>query len=298
MKKITAFGLTGLSLLVLSIGFLFNQTNLVSAKSSSSDVNLTVKVLSLSSLSNLQKPHDHQTIPSHLIPVSLSYQNANNISYTLSYKNEHGTTTTLNLLSLTPSSANGTHNWQIDLKALGLSYGEYILQAKVSGHGVSEDSVSFKYVPITVNLNQDPTGQKPSITIKKDANTDYVEIQILDPEGKPLLSPARKESVAGSSTSNLPINLANFCPKAGSYTVLVTAFDASGNKLASPVAVQTVLTCPNTSSSSIIPNVPNTGSFLSKAGLSRVDSIVSSLIIFALVSCSALFVLRRRSQKQ
>lgn len=298
MKKITAFGLTGLSLLALSIGLVFNQPQQAIAKSSSLDVNLTVKLRSLSALSELQQPQDGQAIPSHLIPVSLSYQNANNISYTLSYKDEHGATTTLNLLNFTPSPANGTHNWQIDLKALNLGYGEYVLQAKVSGNGVSEDSISFKYVPITVSLNEDPTGQKPSITVKKDADTDYVEIQILDPEGKPLLSPARKESIAGHPSSNLPVNLANFCPKAGSYTIVVTAFDSAGNKLGFPVSTSATLSCPSTTNPEVIPNVPNTGSFLSKTGLSKADSVISSLIIFAFVSCLALFALRRRKQKQ
>lgn len=184
------------------------------------------------------------------------------------------------------------HN--IDIMASDYGYGEYIVTARGTGYdGVyDEDLIRFYYYPVNGELTENKDTGDYTVHLEYDADdgTDASEgavasviVNILDANGNPvgpspITVPAPNKSVS--------FNLDEYGLASGTYTVEITAYDRNGTKLYKAIKIGEI-------DYNAIP-VPDTGSFFQSLNISRIDYLVTGLIIFALVGISgAVFIAKR-----
>lgn len=318
MKRTTkkALGLVGLAtvaaLTVIAAG-IETPASAMNTEASS-DVEVEVYVIDEGQTNvNIISPKNDGQVANPVVPVEVYYGKVNTIKYSLTYTDEYGQSITIPLgESTTPEYDSGVSKWSFNLSDFNLGYGTYILHIDAQGNGTASDSVEFTYQPVVVtpatdgastvdedgNIVTSDNGQVDvKIEVSPDEDPGYGEVYIYDEDGNRVTNPATGEPISihfsseDIASGRVSVNLADYGLINGkSYTLVFRIYDASG----SLIGFDTVTIFFDV----VIADVPNTGgSVLAILNFSNSDFLVSSLIVFAVVSAGAFVLIKKSSRR-
>ena len=165
-----------------------------------------------------------------------------------------------------------------------LGYGIYTVTVVGTNAGevVSEQSISFEFLPVIVDTTRDPETGDADVTLDYDEDNndiDHFVIIIKDSDGNPIdgIPPI----IVTPPDTKVTIPFSEYGLPEGKYIIETTAYDADGNALYTPynAAFKYSLEPEPEPEHEDIP-VPNTGGFLKNLNISRTDYLITGLIIF------------------
>ncbi len=235
--------------------------------------------------------------------IKTTYNNATGIEYYLVYTDGTGDHEVL-VETFTPTVdpntgiASGTHDVTVNLNNYA-GYGEYTIKAVVTGPEFAEDTRNIRFLPIIPEYIGTDEDNNPEFTIDSDDGVGSVHIQVYpkNPDG------SRGDPVfVDDIVANLPITndeitvlLTDAGVDTGDYIVDFTPYGTGGTS-DTPIYDPYTLIVPYTKPGS--PEVPNTGAFFSQLGLSKQDTIITSLIAFFGTAFFAIILLCRKNNNQ
>lgn len=244
---------------------------------------------------------DGKTVVDPDLEVSTSYNRVTQIDYYLIYKDANGTIRKIDLASFTPTEDNGIHRFTINLAQYG--YGEYTLHTNARGYNgviVPEDVVTFNYRAVAASFNASADNNDPVLNIKSSSDVGKLLISVYNEAGDPLFVDKEGNEVpivlnredidptTGEVLVTLPFE--EYGAPAGEYAVTVVARDLTDSRTISMVTVFTDY-------KPVTPEVPNTGGFLASLNITRVDYLLTGLVVFGLVAGFALYLVCRKSRR-
>lgn len=191
----------------------------------------------------------------------------------------------------------GTWARDIDIPTTDYGYGEYVVKVRGVGYnGVyDEDLVRFYYYPVVGDITEDKDTGDYTVNLEYDADdgTDThtgevasVVINILDMNGNPV-GPSPITVLAPNKT--VSFNLDEYGLESGTYTVEATAYNRNGELLYKPIKIGEI-------DYEAIP-VPDTGGFFQGLNISKLDYMLTGLIIFSLVGIGGVVFIAKRNNK-
>lgn len=275
--------------------------------SSSDGVNVQVQVLKGVSLAHIVSPANGATLTSLETEIVYSWEESSAVEVIVDRINADGTTT--NVLSETQShdpTSYGTASVPITLSDYEADYKVTVKSYDAYGKFSSEDTTTFSYRAVSAEFKKTPASNgDPIIDIEVNSEVAQVAVNVYNKAGDPLfvdkdgkevpivLSRDDIDPVTGKITKILPF--ADYNAANGPYTAVVIARNAAGNYI-SMVTLDTVYTLvkpvdPN------LPDTPNTGFTIGDLNISRVDYLITGLIVFGVVSMFALYLVYRKSRR-
>ena len=176
-------------------------------------------------------------------------------------------------------------------------YGVYTITVVGTNAGevVSEQSISFEFLPVIVDTTRDPETGDADVTLDYDEDNndiDHFVIIIKDSDGNPVDGIPPIIVTLPETTVTIPFS--EYGLPEGKYTIEATAYDADGNALYNPYSTVFKYTLEPEPEPEPIP-VPNTGGFLKNLNISRTDYLITGLIIFFTFGIGGLvFIMRGR----
>ena len=207
----------------------------------SGDVELKVVVHTEAPSVAIQTPSDGAEYATAQIPISNIYSKAAVVHYQLTYIAPNGTRTDYTLpdyIAATTGTADGTHNWTLDLGNYGGQYGDYILTATV---GAVSDYVSFTYnsSKIDDNPTTDPVTGDPVVTVSYGDDVCSLKFQAYHKTtGVALFNPEYTYTIPtprpATNTVSVMLPFNQYNAEAGSYRVVVQTYGC-GNQQDDPI---------------------------------------------------------------
>ena len=228
------------------------------------------------------------------IVLSFDYENTERVVITAQYTNKDDQTITYEVADLTTDDVTG--NKTLDLDSLGalLGYGEYVIT--VRGYGAAEgvyneDSVAFLFYPVYGEAYEDKNDGLTYLDLtydKDNENINKIVVEIYDEEGN-LVDDISPIIVTPPNTKiELPFSEKDLA--SGKYEIRITAYNAEDESLYKyyPTFIDYEMELP----------VPDTGMFTEKLNISKVDYLISSLLIFfTAATIGIIFVSRNKDYK-
>ena len=119
----------------------------------------------------------------------------------------------------------------IDLDLDDYGYGNYIITVGGTGqYGADEDSISFDYVPVSIDAEQPAIDEDPIATYNYDADkTASAVLNVYDDDGNLISTLANIPVTIGEYTSTLPFEAAGM--EKGYYKVEIVTYDEHGDEI-------------------------------------------------------------------
>lgn len=272
----------------------------------SGNMNLTVRISEANTTVSIVSPRDNSSTVDNIVKASTNYSETNKLEYYLTKKNADGSDTRINLPEYIPPQNNGTHSFDIDMDALGLTFGTFQLHAIAYGNNntVREDTVAFEYSAIEVAFEGAEENRDPILGIKLNGEVDYVLVHIYDKDGNPLfvdengdeasikLNRDEVDPATGKILTTLPFE--KYGAESGDYTAVVVAYN-DADQILSMVTARTSYLTPE---DAVIPEIPNTGSLrIGNLNITRLDYLLTGLIAFAVVASFAIVLVYRKNRR-
>lgn len=251
-------------------------------------------------------PQDGSQLSDPIVKIAGNYSEVTKIDFYLTYKKNNGAESSdvinrVDLESFIPTeTAAGSYAFDADISQYG--QGDYTLHVIAHGYNgaTREDTVTFSYRAMTVEV--DPETAKngdPAVDITIDSTVDKVLVQVYD-KNEPLfkdengnpkpIEVSRDDIDPVTGKIKVPLPFEENEAKAGSYTVVSVAYDKNGN-------IASMVTTP-ISYKPIVPDVPNTSAgFFADLNITRIDYLITGLIVFGLVAGFALYLVCRKSRR-
>lgn len=201
------------------------------------------------------------------------------------------------VMAATLVSAASTWAKDIPIVASDYGYGEYVVKARGVGYnGVyDEDLVKFYYYPVNGELTEDENTGDYTVNLEYEegdgtsaGEVGSVIINVLDPDGNTVgPSPIRVEAPGKTASFNLD----EYGLASGIYTVEIIAYSRDGEMLYKPIKIGEI-------DYKAIP-VPDTGGFFQGLNISKLDYMLTGLIIFSLIGIGgAIFIAKRNKNSR
>ncbi len=325
-SKKHVFGLLGLCAVgAMTIAAINLPTPGANATANNIDINVNVVETSLSV--SFLTPRDGEVFVDSEIEVKSSYSFANNLTYKLFYTTPDGQEMQTPVEQFTPTNDSGTHSFTLDLNRFQ-GFSNYRLQVVASGQNGTnrDDTVSFEYHALDAAYkgsieNGDPkfAGQASSkvAKIQIQAFHNGIDSVMVDKDGTELPVIIERDAfVDNKFEAVLPFE--KYHAKNGSYQAVFTALDDAGNiisiirvpfeynKEGGSTDVPSEDDKPSqpgqpggsdSSDSSESPEVPDTGSLANLLNISRLDYILSGILVFSLVAGFAIYLILRKNHR-
>lgn len=277
------------------------------------DVNVTVR----NGLNQVivKTPANNSSTAKSIVPVTYSYEESANILTQLVYENDEGTEVTVNVDDFNPTAAYGERSFEIDLSRYGLKEREYklVITATDERGAKKVDTVLFSYKAVVIKPEEpsepgkpetpsEDTNGDPIIRVEVNDDVDKVYVHIKDKDGNPAIVDENGKEVViivdakdvDPETGELKIKLPfeKYGLKDGEYQIIVQGYDKNGNIVSQTDAnIDYTFKVPET------PDTPNTGSVLDSMNITRVDYIMTGIIVFGVVAAAALYLVGRKSRR-
>lgn len=272
------------------------------------DVNVVVTVPTQEGAGKITAPVDGSIKTEPNTEVVYMYNEIANAKLYIEYKDQNNNIVRKLLDDFTPDEPYSAGERRIDVNLLDYSEREndykVILQVtNLDGATTGDDIVTFSYRIMTAEFEKKPASNgDPILNIDINSEVDKVYVYIYDKNGEPLITDEDGNEVpvlvnrddidpaTGLITKVLPFaenEAAN-----GKYTAVVVAYNAKGN-IISMVSLDTEYTFVNPD----LPETPNTGFTIGDLNISRVDYLITGLIVFGVVAGFALYLVYRKSRR-
>lgn len=294
-----AFGLFGLVLVVAMTIFAASLPSPEASAVSTLTDTIVVRVMGDNPRVDITTPGDRVfTRPNQT--VSLTYENVGSLTIKLEVKDKDGITHTYVIENIDDIGyVPGDHTVNLNLSNYG--YGDYTVTAIGTGEdGVSDDDVvEFKYIPVTGSIEkggEDENGD-PTLVLDYDENSDNIKkigIVLYDENGNVIENVPPIVVTPPTKNVSIPFNTYDLPP--GKYIIEITAYDGDDNVLYREYQIFYVYT-PEEKEDIV---VPDTGAGSGSLNISRVDYLVTGLLIFFSAGIiGVLFIMRgKKSQKK
>lgn len=274
----------------------------------SADVVVTVR----SGVNNvlISQPTDQSTVVNPQVAVAYTYEETTNVKTYIEYKDANGRLVRELVDDFTPTASQvyGTRTFDVDLTAYSDEEKDYRLIAVSTDQygGTKEDTVTFSYRAISASFANKPASNgDPVINIDLNGEVDQILVSVYDKSGKPLfvnkdgqeqplvLTRDDIDPATGKITKVLPF--AEYNAEDGEYTAVLVARSANGNTISMfTLDTDYALVKPVDPN---LPETPNTGFTIGDLNISRVDYLITGLIVFGGVAGFALFLVYRKSRR-
>lgn len=275
-------------------------------RSTSGNMELHVMVNEANTSVSITAPRDNSSTINNIVAASTNYSETTKLEYYLTQKDSAGVEQRYNLPDYTPAQPNGTHNFDIDMQSLGLSFGDVQLHAVAYGYGntVREDTVAFNYTAIEAVHEEIAENRDPILEITLNGEVSYLLVHAYNRAGVALFMDANGNAMplrftrasidpaTGRISATLPFEQYN--AESGDYTAVVVAYNDADQILSMVTVPIEYLTADD----AVIPEVPNTGSLrIGSLNITRLDYLLTGLIAFALVAGFAVFLVCRKNRR-
>ena len=202
------------------------------------NIDLKVVVHTQTPSTVIQYPSDGSEYATNLIPISNIYSKATTVHYQLTHVDSNGVRTDYTLpdyVAATTGTADGTHDWTLDLGNYGGgAYGQYILTSTV---GAVSDYVSFirNSIVVSPTTTTNPSTGDPVVTVDYDDNVCSLKFQAYhNATGTSLFNPEYSYAIPTPrptpSTAQVTLPFGQYNANAGDYRVVVTAYGCGSNQ--------------------------------------------------------------------
>ncbi len=274
-----------------------------------SGINLQVVINEATTSVAIVAPQNNSTVVGQNVKFSTNFNEVTRIDYYLTHKKADGTTERINLPSYTPpaGTTSGTHDFEYDLSAY--DYGNY--QFHVTGYGgnnaVREDVVEFNYNAIQISDSGTTAANKdPIVRIEANDQVDKILVHVYDKDGNPVmvdesgneipLEVSRDEIDPNTGLVLITLPFERYGAEPGEYNVVAVAYNDRDEVIS--MAHTMVTYAPGAAVDPNVPETPNTGSGLfADLNITRVDYLITGLIIFALASALGLYLVWSKSRR-
>lgn len=249
-------------------------------------------------------PQNGSTTMSPDVTVTSNYSDVVAIEYYVTYKDGDETVRD-DLDTFVPTQASGVHTFMLNANKYG--YRTISIHSVARGSQGTErtDVVTFDYVPITAAFQDKPAANgDPILSITSNDAVETLLIRVYDRAGNQLFvnEDDKEEPIeitrdmidpqTGRVLQVLPFQ--EYHAKNGEYNAVITALGEDGEYLYMLTVPTTYkLIDPN------VPEVPDSGiaGFLNALNITRLDYLLTGLLVFGLVSVFALFLVYRKSRR-
>lgn len=272
----------------------------------SGNMSLTVRVNEANTSLRINSPRNNSSTIDHVVKASVDFSETNKLEYYLTQKQADGSEKRVDLPEHIPPQKNGTDNFDIDLDALGLTFGDIQFHAIAYGDNntVRDDTSAFQYSAIEANFEGAEENRDPILGIKLNDKVDYVLVHIYDAKGNPLFVDENGDEVpiklnrdeidptTGKILTTLPFE--KYDAESGDYRAVVVAYNDADQILSMVTAATAYLTPED----AVIPEIPNTGSLrIGSLNITRLDYLLTGLIAFAVVASFAIVLVYRKNRR-
>ena len=232
--------------------------------------------------------------------IGITWEKVASVSVELTYTDKDGAEHNYILDQFEPGDEAGSANYNLDLLENNYGYGEYVITvAGVSDDGVRvEDKVQFYLYPVIGEAKESEDDESINLNLDYDTEGDSVNtiiVNIYDENGDIARSLSPIEISSPTTQINLPFSDKDL--PTGNYYAEVIAYDQNGEALYLPYIIDF-----HYESSPVVVPVPNTadtGMLLIDTNVSRTDYLITSLIVFLIVSTfGIMFVIKDGSKKR
>lgn len=287
--------------------------------SANGDVNLTVTVRSGVNSARILSPLDRSVTVNPVVPISYQYEETVNVKTYIEYRDKNGNIVRELVDDFSPAEGQVVGNRSFDVNVTRFSDEEKdykVVTVSTDQYGATnEDTVTFSYRAVSAEFEKQPASNgDPIIDITVNSEVDQVLVYVYDKTGKPLfvdkegnevpivLSRKDIDPATGKITKILPFGDAEAAD--GTYTAVVVARSDEGNTI-SMITIDTdyakvkpvTPVDPENPDEPGTPDTPNTGFTIGDLNISRVDYLITGLIVFGMVSAFALFLVHRKSRR-
>lgn len=275
--------------------------------SADNNVNLNVTVRSGVNRALIMSPQDKSVTVNPVVPITYQYEETTKVEMFIEYKDENGRIVKKLVDEFVPNADQvfGSRTVNINVTDYADRENDYkvILVATDERGATSEDTITFSYRAVAAEFESKPASNgDPIIDIEVNDEVEQVLVHIYDKAGNPLfvdkdgnevpvvLSRDDIDPATGKITKTLPFG--DYKAEDGKYTAVVVARSADGNTI-SMIRLDTDYTYVNPN----VPDTPDTGFTISDLNITRVDYLVTGLIVFGMVAGFALYLVRRKSRR-
>lgn len=278
------------------------------------DTKVQVTVLKGNLANNFTSPKNGETFLNSNIEVVSSFEKANRIDYTITYKDDAGKEVTEDLPSYTPADPATELSHRFTLDASKYGYGAITLRSVAHGNNgaTQEDTVTFNYEAIIAKLEDQPAKNgdpRLNLTIAPDGEVDSVYVYVYGKDGKPLFTddkgnavpvPLKKSDFDANGNLIRALPFEQYKARNGEYNAVIMAQDVDGELLSMvnlPITYKYI--DPSAPVDPDTPEIPDAGfaGFLEGLNITRLDYLLTGLIAFALVAGFALYLVYRKSRR-
>lgn len=303
-KKIIGFtGLTFVIAMTIVAASLPNPG--ASALSSVTDT-ITVRVIGSSPSAEIVGPSSGSTFVTADHPLGVNYEYVESLNIVLKHTSSDGTQTTRILYDGTVEQETGSFDFDFGTIASELGFGEYeisVVGVGVDGAPIPGDNVSFLYIPVIANAEQDKDTGKTYLNLDYEPYTEdgngkvsSLEINVFDQNGN--LVDALSPIIVNAPTTRIEIPFSEHDLESGKYRLDITALSINGDELYTPYITSADYQSEEWSGEDVIPdtNVPNTGGLFNSLNISKADYLITGALIFSIVGTSAFIFIAKRSK--
>lgn len=277
---------------------------------------------------HINSPANGTTIEEPEFTVNYLAQETDQVNTYLEYTRDNKVVRKL-VDTFTTSSNYQTNNVDINLTNYGGVSGQYkvIVESRDMNNMINEDSVTVNYRVMKPSIEYMPAKNgDPILDATINSTVNRLVVRAYDSNNKLLFVDANGQDApivlgrdainptTGMITKVLPFS--DYKAAAGKYHIVVVAQDADGDSISmgtiaitydpahpeNPVLPYdpndpTDPNHPDNPNNSNKPDVPNTGSNLSDLNISKIDYLITGLVVFGLVSVFAVYLVMRKSRR-
>lgn len=264
------------------------------------NIHLVVQIRNGANTARIISPEDSSFTTQEIVPVTYRYEEAEKIEVLVEYKDASGSTVSKLVDSYVPTTNAGERTFNLDLTRFDSLDNNYKLIIRaIDGRGsINEDTVTFGYRAVTSQPEKPAENGDPQVEIEVTEKVDKVVVQVYDEDGNPIfVDKDGKEEPIILDRSDIgedgkilvPLPFEKYGVEPGNYTVVSVAYDKDGQVIS--MSTSDVKYTPNT------PDTPNSGFTIGDLNISRVDYLVTGLIVFGTVAGFAIYLVCRKSRR-
>lgn len=264
------------------------------------NINLVVEIRNGVNTARLVAPLDNSYTTAMVVPVAYRYEETEKVETLIEYKDANGYVVSKLVDSYVPTTASGERTFNLDLAKYSVKDEDYKLIVRaIDGRGsVNEDTVTFGYRAVTSQPGKPAENGDPQVGIDVNDKVETIVVQVyneddeplfVDEEGKETPIVLNRSDIGADGKVNIPLPFEKYGAAPGEYTAVIVAYDQGNNVLS--MNTYTIKYSPNT------PDTPNSGFTIGDLNISRVDYLVTGLIVFGTVAGFAIYLVCRKSRR-
>lgn len=264
------------------------------------NIQLTVEIRNGVNTARIISPEDGSITAQEIVPVTYRYEEAEKVEVLVEYKDANGYTVSKLVDSYVPTTNSGERTFSLDLTRFDSLDNNYKLIIRaIDGRGaVNEDTATFGYRAVTSQPEKPAENGDPQVEISVNEKVETVVVQVYDEDNNPLFvdedgkeTPIilSREDIGADGKVSIPLPFEKYGAAPGEYTAVIVAYDQDREVLS--MDTYTIKYSP------ITPDTPNSGFTIGDLNISRVDYLVTGLIVFGTVAGFAVYLVCRKSRR-